>query len=508
MRFSLGLLLFACSSIRCLAVSDMLRTDECKQLLKMGNEAYNEDRFDAALDLYTKSLELADQQGDITTYTSALGSIGNLYGLFKDYERAGYYFEKGYKATLQQDEKLQSIFLTNLIMCYSYFGDAKSTHTYYDKLKPLPEWDPVLAPYYEDVCRSAVAIVDEDYETARFYTYNGLEKAQKQQLGIQYELSQHETLGIIYERIGQMDSALVHFSTIVELGWPKGCVELRQGAYQHLSDIYAQLGDSANSRDFAIRNVMLRDTLQHGEKMHMALNRLFAYEKRANDKQVMSLHKTIDRQWYFIGIFVLIVLALVTLSLIALSKNKKLNIAYRLLVEKNQEQIRAMERERELLEQKEQISQEVPMNTVHESFDDKNRTISEGENEEPLENLMLSQQQVRQLRESIDSVMSDMHTISNPDFNLTLLAKLVESNTKYVSYVINKTYQKNFKTYLNEFRVREASRKLSDPQYAHLTIQAVAEMVGFNSPNTFITAFKKIIGMTPSVYQKLAKEKE
>ena len=166
---------FVCCSVRCLAVSDMSRTDECKQLLKKGNEAFNEDRFDIALDLYTKCLELADINGDLTNYTSALGSIGNLYGLFQDYDRAAYYFEKGYKATLQQDERLQSIFLTNLIMCSSSADNAEKTHTYYEKLQPLPEWDPQLSPYYQYVCKTALAIIDKNYEAALNYTRDGLE---------------------------------------------------------------------------------------------------------------------------------------------------------------------------------------------------------------------------------------------------------------------------------------------------------------------------------------------
>lgn len=495
--------------MRCLAVSNMLQTDECKLLLKQGNEAYNEDRFDLALDLYTKSLELADLQGDITTYTSALGSIGNLYGLFKDYDRAGYYFEKGYKATLQQDEHLQSIFLTNLVMCNSYANNAEKTHTYFDKLQKLPEWDPLLSPYYQDVCKAAIALVDHNYEEALKYTHEGLEKAIRLKLGIQYDLSQHESFGIIYEKMGQNDSALVHFSTIIEHGGQKGCVELRQSAYQHLAHIYALRGDSLRSQKYNNLNIMLRDTLQHGEQMHVALNRLFAYEKRANDKEVMSLNKTIDRQWYFIGFFILVVISLVSLSYIAASKNKKLQSAYRLLVEKNEEQIRAIERDRALRDEKQQVIQTVTEKTVADvSYEEKGSITQDEEQEGSSENLILSLQQVNLLQEEIDAVMSDTRNISNPDFNLALLAKLVDSNTKYVSYVINKTYQKNFKTYLNEFRIREASRRLSDPQYANLTIQAVAEMVGFNTPNTFIIAFKKTIGMTPSVYQRLAKENQ
>lgn len=499
---------FVCCSVRCLAVSDMSRTDECKQLLKRGNEAFNEDRFDIALDLYTKCLELADINGDLTNYTSALGSIGNLYGLFQDYDRAAYYFEKGYKASLQQDQRLQSIFLTNLVMCCSYAGNAEKTHAYYEKLQHLPEWDPQLSPYYQCVCRTALAILDKNYEEALNSTRDGLEVSRRLQLGIPYDLSQEEDFGIIYEKMGQNDSAIVHFSTIVKQGGHKGCVELRQSAYQHLTHIYAEIGDSIRSKEYANLAIMLRDTLQHGKQMHAALNRLFAYEKRANDKEVMSLHKTINRQWFFVGFCILVVVLLVTLSLIAVSKNKNLNSAYRLLVEKNKEQIRSMERERALRDEKLQSSS-IEIKADEEIISD---SLDPIETEDKQENLsdtpVLSLQQVRQLQEEIDAVMCDARNFSNPDFSLALLANLVDSNTKYVSYVINKSYQKNFKTYLNEFRIREASRKLSDPQYANLTIQAIAEMVGFNSPNTFIIAFKKLIGMTPSVYQKLAKENQ
>ena len=222
----------------------------------------------------------------------------------------------------------------------------------------------------------------------------------------------------------------------------------------------------------------------------------------------MSLHKTINRQWFFVGFCILVVVLLVTLSLIAVSKNKNLNSAYRLLVEKNKEQIRSMERERALRDEKLQSSS-IEIKADEEIISD---SLDPIETEDKQGNLsdtpVLSLQQVRQLQEEIDAVMCDARNFSNPDFSLALLANLVDSNTKYVSYVINKSYQKNFKTYLNEFRIREASRKLSDPQYANLTIQAIAEMVGFNSPNTFIIAFKKLIGMTPSVYQKLAKENQ
>ena len=68
---------------------------------------------------------------------------------------------------------------------------------------------------------------------------------------------------------------------------------------------------------------------------------------------------------------------------------------------------------------------------------------------------------VRLLRRIVQ-VMSDSTLICNPDFSLERLAHIVDSNRTYVSLVINNTYNKNFKSLLNEYRIREACKRLSD----------------------------------------------
>lgn len=119
----------------------------------------------------------------------------------------------------------------------------------------------------------------------------------------------------------------------------------------------------------------------------------------------------------------------------------------------------------------------------------------------------LSDEQSTRLLEKVNSVLEDVNVISRDDFSLAMLAKMVESNTKYVSMVINETYGKNFKTYLNEYRIREACRRLADEEtYGNMTIQAIYEQLGYKTATSFVNAFRKINGMTPSQYQKLAKE--
>ena len=43
---------------------------------------------------------------------------------------------------------------------------------------------------------------------------------------------------------------------------------------------------------------------------------------------------------------------------------------------------------------------------------------------------------------------------------------------------------------------------------ANLTIEAIGNGVGFKSRNSFISAFKKFTGLTPSEYQNIAKSRQ
>ena len=103
----------------------------------------------------------------------------------------------------------------------------------------------------------------------------------------------------------------------------------------------------------------------------------------------------------------------------------------------------------------------------------------------------------------INEVLNDGSAISDPEFSLQKLAVAVGSNTKYVSQVINEYYNKNFKTLLNEHRLREATRRLADQEhYGNMTIQAIYEEVGYSNAVSFIRAFKRMYGITPSEYQR------
>lgn len=120
---------------------------------------------------------------------------------------------------------------------------------------------------------------------------------------------------------------------------------------------------------------------------------------------------------------------------------------------------------------------------------------------------MLPRDLADSLAARIEKVMDSTEDWLDPDFSISKLASAVGSNTKYVSACINERYGKNFRSFINEYRIHTALRRMSDTEhYGNLTIGAIASSVGFRSSTNFISAFRKVTGITPSNYLRLVKE--
>ena len=91
--------------------------------------------------------------------------------------------------------------------------------------------------------------------------------------------------------------------------------------------------------------------------------------------------------------------------------------------------------------------------------------------------------------------------------SLSVLAGLLETNTKYLSYVINNHKKKSFQHYINGLRIQYIIQKLrNDPVYRQYKIAVLSEESGFSSPNKFSMVFKKFTEITPSQFIKYLDE--
>lgn len=99
---------------------------------------------------------------------------------------------------------------------------------------------------------------------------------------------------------------------------------------------------------------------------------------------------------------------------------------------------------------------------------------------------------------------------TNNDMSLAVLSGQFETNTKYLSEIINKHYHVNFNTYINKLRINFIVEKLkSDPNFINYKISYLAETSGFSSHSTFATIFKSITGIAPITFiEFLKKERE
>jgi len=70
------------------------------------------------------------------------------------------------------------------------------------------------------------------------------------------------------------------------------------------------------------------------------------------------------------------------------------------------------------------------------------------------------------------------------------------------SAFISQAYQANFNDVINRYRINYVEEGLKSEKWSDLTLEAIAEKAGFNNRVTFLTAFKKFTGTTPTQYIK------
>ena len=89
------------------------------------------------------------------------------------------------------------------------------------------------------------------------------------------------------------------------------------------------------------------------------------------------------------------------------------------------------------------------------------------------------------------------------EFNINVLAKKLNTNTSYLSYIINTVKNKSFKQYITELKIDFLLEKLKEEKkYRNYTIKSLAEEIGYTNASAFTRAFKKHKGITPSEYIK------
>ena len=256
--------------------------------------------------------------------------------------------------------------------------------------------------------------------------------------------------------------------------------------YRAMAQVYDAMGNQKMAEQLDYKFLKARDEFIKKSHAEMVEKSRFLDEMRRVNDQVAQIQAKHERAHQLLLMMTLIAVIILIAMVLLVRSNIKQRNYIRHLYEKNVQ----------LLDVK--VTAEQPAS----------HSIDKQEDSAPKYQSQLDQESKDRLFERIKDVMNDIAIICKPDFSLQQLAIQVGSNYKYVSQVVNERYGKSFKQVLNEQRVLEACRILNDPnQSAHLTIEAIAANLGFNSRSNFTVTFKRITGISPSKFLKMAKEK-
>ena len=264
--------------------------------------------------------------------------------------------------------------------------------------------------------------------------------------------------------------------------------------FQMLAQYYQQSGDHAARQHYYDQYTQLKDTLTNYQQLASVSEMESRNELKGMEQEMSEIKHHREVMSYVTMVSLGFLMALLVLLYLVYRKNRELKHSNQSLYQKNVEMLRAEEEERRMRRQLQ--DKETPA-----------ATADDADNEVKYKSSHLTDEDKEQLLSRIQQVMENSDEIFSPDFSLERLAMLSGSRYKYVSQVINEYYEQNFNNFLNSFRIKEACKRMRDlDNYGNYTIEAISESVGFKSRSTFVTSFKRITGLTPSQYQRMARE--
>lgn len=111
---------------------------------------------------------------------------------------------------------------------------------------------------------------------------------------------------------------------------------------------------------------------------------------------------------------------------------------------------------------------------------------------------LLSDEKMQIIASKLESAMKEDKLFLQDNLSLNKLSESISETENHISETLSQYLNTKFFQFVNSFRIEEAKKALQD---SDKLITNIAFDVGFNSKSTFNTAFKKMVGYSPSAYR-------
>lgn len=466
----LFLLLCMCSSV-CVAIKER-SLESVKLGIERADSLYREQQYIQALDVYISQLSFLRRNETDSLYLTVLSRIGTIYDNYEDVGRAFYYYEKILTdPNVSKYDDLYSKVLVKMVVGYFNSGEAAKARHYYGLQLAHPIKDRSLGGYYHYTNGGLVESLDGHHGRAVGMFRHALRHCDTEGMQPVFKVPVMMEMAASFGKMHRPDSVLRYLSSARDISEREGLDSYAADCYEQLYRFYKARGDSADAARYLELYSSTSDSVESRRSLDTASLRLLQNHDVEAREEIDSLNERIDLQVKTLVLFLVFCVALTAFAVYTHRQRRRLQASYKLLIEKSEE-IFELEEQNVAQPTSEAVApaRSAPSNP---------------------------------LLERINGVLNDIDLISRPSFSLADLSREAGSNTKYVSALINEVYKKNFRTILNERRIREATRRLSDDaRYGDCSIADIADSLGYSSSTVFINAFKKVIGMTPAVYRR------
>ena len=129
--------------------------------------------------------------------------------------------------------------------------------------------------------------------------------------------------------------------------------------------------------------------------------------------------------------------------------------------------------------------------------------IREKKDKEAAYRSLVSPQLMDELEEKINNIIIIQKKYKDKDYSAKQLAEDLNTNTRYISAVVNVRFHMNYTSFVNKYRIQEAMSLLIDKRYQDLNMEDISDMVGFSNRQSFYASFFRINNITPKEYKTL-----
>lgn len=438
----------------------------------LGSAFMTKGEFKTGQEFYQKAIAFAEKSDDYLCKVHVNCSMGEAYGALGLTSEGEEYLLKAkeYSSHLKDNEESTiAIFSINSILGNLYKSKKqpdKALNIYKNslflsnKIKHRPEYYGALSYTYLGL---ADAFAEKKiYDSSRSYYDKGIEISLKDPQK-RYIYALYSGLGDIEVNAENYTQAIKNYNDALSFSSqlpPYATSDI----YKKISDVYLKLNSARDASKYADSSRIHSEkaTKQGNEGLETAVNKI----KNDKIKIINEKDKKVYNLQYLLLIFGVLLIISTFWYFFTLKKQKKLYQEY--------------------------VKQ----------FQSQHST----QTEKIIENLSTHSQTSINTDLELD-ILEKLNTFENEeifrdkDMSLSKLASHLNTNTNYLSRIINQRYNKNFNNYISELRINYITKKISEnPSYRNYKISFLAEDSGFISHSAFSTKFKEVTGISPSQF--------